>query len=310
VDKIAPILTWNNPADIISGSALSATQLNAVADVPGTFVYTPVAGTILSLGTHTLHVDFTPTDATQYTTASKDVSVTVVDKIAPILTWNNPADIISGSALSAIQLNAAADVPGIFVYTPAIGTTLRLGMHTLHVDFTPTDAAKYKNASKDVVINVVAIERITNGGFNIYAGKSNIPYYWMQSKFMKTDGQTLDYIREGDASIKIAESAISYIKSLKQTLALSGMAEDAFTLSYWVKGKSLPAKGSCKVQVELYNATVVAGTYILPCTSGTFDWKQRILKFTTPVAYTSVVVKIVFNKANSTVWFDGVSLIK
>src|SRR6185436_15392199 len=42
----APAVTWANPADIAYGAALSATQLNATASVPGTFVYTPPAGTV------------------------------------------------------------------------------------------------------------------------------------------------------------------------------------------------------------------------------------------------------------------------
>ena len=35
---------------ITYGTALSATQLNATRDVPGTFVYTPAAGTVLNAG--------------------------------------------------------------------------------------------------------------------------------------------------------------------------------------------------------------------------------------------------------------------
>ena len=49
----------------------SATQLNATASVPGTFVYTPAAGTVLNAGAaQTLSVTFTPTDAANYTTAT------------------------------------------------------------------------------------------------------------------------------------------------------------------------------------------------------------------------------------------------
>ncbi|MFZ5822058.1 MAG: choice-of-anchor Q domain-containing protein, partial [Chloroflexota bacterium] len=87
---ITPTITWNNPANIVYGTALDNTQLNATADTAGTFTYTPASGTILAAGTHTLHVDFVPTDETNYTTASKDVSITVT-KAAPVLTWNNPA---------------------------------------------------------------------------------------------------------------------------------------------------------------------------------------------------------------------------
>ena len=36
-NKKTPVITWANPTDIAVGTLLSATQLNAVADVPGTF---------------------------------------------------------------------------------------------------------------------------------------------------------------------------------------------------------------------------------------------------------------------------------
>ena len=44
--KIAPTITWPTPAPIMYGTALSATQLDATASVPGTFVYSPPAGTV------------------------------------------------------------------------------------------------------------------------------------------------------------------------------------------------------------------------------------------------------------------------
>ena len=46
----------------------------------------------------------------------------------PGLTWENPADIIEGTVLSATtQLNARADAKGIFVYTPPVGAQLGVG---------------------------------------------------------------------------------------------------------------------------------------------------------------------------------------
>ena len=46
---------------------MSATQLEATASVPGTFVYTPAAGTVLGAGnSQTLSVTFTPTDTADY----------------------------------------------------------------------------------------------------------------------------------------------------------------------------------------------------------------------------------------------------
>src|SRR5207248_993025 len=65
--RIAPTITWNNPADITYGTALGASQLNATANVPGTFAYSPAAGTILGAGPNqTLSVTFTPTDTVSY----------------------------------------------------------------------------------------------------------------------------------------------------------------------------------------------------------------------------------------------------
>ncbi len=74
VTQAAPVITWNNPASITYGTALSATQLNATASVAGTFAYTPALGSIPAAGTDTLSVTFTPTDTTDYTTATKTVS--------------------------------------------------------------------------------------------------------------------------------------------------------------------------------------------------------------------------------------------
>jgi hypothetical protein len=79
VNKAVPSITWDNPADITDGTALSETQLNANASVLGSFVYDPASGTVLSEGTHTLRVDFTPSDATNLTTASSNVSIKIVD---------------------------------------------------------------------------------------------------------------------------------------------------------------------------------------------------------------------------------------
>ena len=80
--------------------------------VPGTFVYTPAAGTVLNAGAaQTLSVTFTPTDTANYTTATASVAITVT-KATPSITWAAPADITYGTALSATQLNATATRAG------------------------------------------------------------------------------------------------------------------------------------------------------------------------------------------------------
>jgi len=156
VRQAAPVITWSNPADIVYGTALGAGQLNATANVPGTFLYAPPAGTVLGAGSgQTLSVTFTPTDAKNYTTTAKSVQINVRQATTAI-TWANPADIVYGTALGPTQLNATANVPGAFAYTPPAGTVLPVGNgQTLSVAFTPTDAKDYTTATKSVQINVV-----------------------------------------------------------------------------------------------------------------------------------------------------------
>jgi len=77
VNQATPTISWATPASITYGTGLSATQLNATANVPGTFLYTPAAGTLLSAGNQTLTVTFTPSDATDYTTTTATVTLVV-----------------------------------------------------------------------------------------------------------------------------------------------------------------------------------------------------------------------------------------
>jgi len=153
VTQANPTVTWATPAAITYGTTLSATQLNAAANVPGTFAYTPASGALLTAGSHNLTVTFTPTDLLDYTTASATV-VQLVNQATPQITWANPAAITYGATLSGTQLNAAASVPGAFVYTPASGALLTAGQHTLSVAFTPTDTLDYTNASTTATIQV------------------------------------------------------------------------------------------------------------------------------------------------------------
>jgi sugar lactone lactonase YvrE len=80
VTKAKPIITWPTPAAVPVGTVLSGTQLDATASVPGTFSYTPAAGTVLNTaGTVTLNVTFVPTDSTDYTNATASVQLVVGD---------------------------------------------------------------------------------------------------------------------------------------------------------------------------------------------------------------------------------------
>ncbi len=151
-----PVIVWNNPANITHPTPLGPTQLNAtVAGVPGTLTYSPVSGTVLTAGPHSLMVTFTPADPTLYNSAQKQVTISVL-KATPTITWATPASIVYGTALSSTQLNASSGgVAGTFSYSPIAGTILNVGAaQILSVTFTPTDTANYNSAVGSTTITV------------------------------------------------------------------------------------------------------------------------------------------------------------
>jgi hypothetical protein len=77
VAQTMPTIIWQPPTAIEYGIPLGAAQLNATASVPGTFAYKPPAGTILTPGTSTLSVSFSPTDGFDYTAAAASVPITI-----------------------------------------------------------------------------------------------------------------------------------------------------------------------------------------------------------------------------------------
>jgi hypothetical protein len=153
VNQATPTITWATPAAIIYGTPLSATQLNATSTVAGSFTYSPIAGTVLAAGAQPLTATFTPTDTTDYTTATASVTLQV-NKATPTITWATPAPITYGTALSATQLNASSTVAGSFTYSPVAGTVLAAGAQPLTATFTPTDTADYTTAAASVTLTV------------------------------------------------------------------------------------------------------------------------------------------------------------
>jgi uncharacterized protein (TIGR02145 family) len=122
----------------------------------------------------------------------------------PIITWTNPTDITIGTLLGATQLNATADVPGIFVYTPATGTKLNRGANQdLKVDFTPTDAINYNSASKTVKINVKAS---TTGIANDIDG-NNYNFITIGTQVWMTENLKVTHYGNGDPIPNVTDNA-------------------------------------------------------------------------------------------------------
>ncbi|MFI5381043.1 MAG: MBG domain-containing protein [Tepidisphaerales bacterium] len=164
ITKATPLLAWANPADITSGTALGGTQLNATAGVPGSFVYTPAAGTVLGTGKNqTLSAAFTPTDTTDYNTASATVAINVLAAQASGSVSGHVYNDVTGNGLSSDD-------------TPMPGVTVKLfrdrnGNRRLDpgdgaaVQTTTTDAKGAYSFSNLTPGSTYVVQEVTPGGY-------------------------------------------------------------------------------------------------------------------------------------------------
>jgi hypothetical protein len=174
VNKASLTVTWPTASAITYGQTLASSTLtggsalSGTTNVPGTFAFTTPT-TAPTAGTDSESVTFTPTDSSDYNTATGSVSV-VVNGAPPTLAWTPTATIAYGTSLSGL-LNATASfggnsVAGSFAYTakPAGGTATTVtsatvladGTYTLAVAFTPTDTTDYKTATATAPLTVTS----------------------------------------------------------------------------------------------------------------------------------------------------------
>ncbi|MEO6803596.1 MAG: hypothetical protein ABI197_10190 [Granulicella sp.] len=111
VNPATPKISWATPSAITSGTALSGAQLNATGSVPGTFVYSPPAGSVLPVGNETLSATFRPSDATDYTPATASVVLAVANPI-PVLSALTPAYTKAGGPTFSLNVSGASFVLG------------------------------------------------------------------------------------------------------------------------------------------------------------------------------------------------------
>ena len=117
-----PTLSWPNPANIVYGTSLGVTQLNATANTTGTFSYTPAAGKVFGPGTQTLSVQFTPADTTNYSSATTTAVLIVTP--APLTVTADNKTIAYGAALPALTASYSGFVNGDTAASLATPATL------------------------------------------------------------------------------------------------------------------------------------------------------------------------------------------
>jgi hypothetical protein len=129
IGKGTPVVTWTNQSPITYGTSLSASQLSATSNVPGSFNYTPASGTLLNAGMgQTLSVSFTATDSANYNGANKGVTIDVL-KASQTIDFAHIANKTFGDTDFNINANATSQLTVSFSATgqcSVLGNTIKI----------------------------------------------------------------------------------------------------------------------------------------------------------------------------------------
>lgn len=152
-EKINPELNWETPSDIGLGVPLGENQLNATADLDGTFAYSPDFGTILGEGgNQELSVVFTPKYPTAFNQVSLSVFINVVNKGTSDAVFNEN-----------LTYGSMVDIDGHAYKTIKIGnqTWMAENLRTTH----------YRNG--DPISNITGNSQWVTAGTEAYASYNN-----------------------------------------------------------------------------------------------------------------------------------------
>ena len=134
IAKASAALSWIAPAALGYGTPLGPAQLRATATVPGTFSYTPAAGTVLGAGpSRPLSATFTPADPANYSGGS--IATTVAVAPAPLTVRTNDAGKVYGAPVPALTASfngfVAGDTPaslgGALAFATAVTSASPVG---------------------------------------------------------------------------------------------------------------------------------------------------------------------------------------
>jgi hypothetical protein len=182
--KANPVISWSNPSDITQGTALSSVQLNATANVAGSFTYTPAAGTVLGVGNgQSLSVLFTPTNTASYNTATASVLINVLAAASSCSAsgtllrefWAN----VAGTGVSAIPVNTAPT------------STSQVSSFAGPVDVANLYGARYRG--------YLCVP--TTGNYTFWIAGDNDCELWLSNSDSPTGKQRIAFIQDGFAFV-------------------------------------------------------------------------------------------------------------
>jgi hypothetical protein len=263
----AESITWNDPADITFGTPLGGTQLDATANVSGTFSYTladgvtDADGALLPAGPdQMLFATFTPTDTTHFETMTVSVMINV-DMLTPAVTG-----LISSSSPSLGQ--AVTIAATVATAVPAAGTS------TGSVDVTDTttgnDLGSFPliGGTAQVTTNELALGN--NSITLTYLGNANLA---PNATTITTTTVVADYVLSGTANGAVSLSGSASI-DLPGVLEINSSSSTALSLA-----------GSASVTAS---SIQIVGGYHNTGSGGITPTPTHLSSFGDPLAYLPV----------------------
>jgi uncharacterized protein YjdB len=297
VNKATPTLTWATPSAITSGTALSATQLNASSSVAGGFSYNPASGTIPSLGTQTLTATFTPTDTVNYNSATTTVSLGVVAG-TPGAPTNVAVTTTNGQATVSFTAPSAPGGGAITNYTilatatdGSVVTTTVTGSPATITDLTPgksyqftvaanngagagtssssTPALSISRRSQTITFPPLRNRVRTSGAFSLDATASSglRVTYTVVSGTARLALQLVNFTGAGDVTIRVSQAGdASYFPApdVEVTFKVPPAENQAIFAAAGSPGSTAPAAHLALVNTANGNAStllIVSSTY-------------------------------------------------
>jgi hypothetical protein len=268
VIKKTPPIAWSAPAAITYGTALGSGQLHATSTVAGKFVYmssgvTIEAGTVLGAGTHTLSVTFTPTDMTDYTTAT--ASQTSIVNPAKLTVTATSTSMIYGKVLPTlthtvtgfVHGDTASVLGGVPIEITKAMSTSPVGSYPITITQGTLKAANYSFLSVNGTVTINPIGVAATPVFSVGAGT-----YTAAQIVTLTDsapGKVIYYTNNG---------TMPTTNSAKYTVPFTVASSETIKAIAVATGYSNSAVASVGYVIEAPAATpvfsTVAGTYTVP----------------------------------------------
>jgi hypothetical protein len=237
-----PIITWAAPVPIGYGEALSTNQLNATANVSGSFVYDPTNGAVLNAGTNILTTAFNPSSNTAGYSSVTDVVCLVVSNTlltvaaqstTRIYGATNPVFTVTFSGFT--NGDTASALEGEANFTTTAATNSSIGIYSIVPSLGTLAASNYTFVGfADGLLTVTAAPlTVTANSTNRPYGTANPNFTATLSGFVNGDPPS---VVGGQPDFATAATIASSVGTYPITPAVGTLSAANYTFAPFVNG--------------------------------------------------------------------------